>query len=232
MLTPQDIQEKGFDKAIFGGYEMTAVDAFLEELQYDYETILNENSALKLKISDLESTVKSFYDSESSMRIALATAKNTCEDMINETEEHCRQILDTKNEEYRRKFAELDEKVAAEEDRLARACADTDKYIAAVRRLAEKQEEYLSGLRQITDEARPANPPRAVYNPPIDDNAMPSIPDLEDMEETDTDTFEEINSFVSQVMSEEEAKPAEDIPEEPADMTRKFGLGKNKKFKK
>ena len=141
------------------------------------------------------------------MRIALATAKNTCEDMINETEEHCRQILDTKNEEYRRKFAELDEKVAAEEDRLARACADTDKYIAAVRRLAEKQEEYLSGLRQITDEARPANPPRAVYNPPIDDNAMPSIPDLEDMEETDTDTFEEINSFVSQVMSEEEAKP-------------------------
>lgn len=230
MLTPQDIQDKGFDKAIFGGYEMTAVDAFLEEIQYDYETVLNENAAMKLKICDLEKTLQSFHESESSMRIALATAKKTCEDMINETEEHCRQTLETRNEEYSRKFAELDEQIRAEEGRLARACNDTDKYIAAVRRLAEKQEEYLAGLRQVTDESRPINPP--VQAPPVDDSVMPTIPDLEDMEDTDTDTAEEINSFVAQVMNEEGGQAAAEAEKESADLTKKIYTGKHRKSRK
>ena len=32
MYTPQDIQNKEFTKAVFGGYDMTAVDDFLEAL--------------------------------------------------------------------------------------------------------------------------------------------------------------------------------------------------------
>ncbi len=30
MITPQDIKEKTFEKALFGGYDMAAVDRFLE----------------------------------------------------------------------------------------------------------------------------------------------------------------------------------------------------------
>ena len=30
MLTPQEISEKEFTKAVFGGYDMSAVDDFLE----------------------------------------------------------------------------------------------------------------------------------------------------------------------------------------------------------
>ena len=32
MLTPQNFREKTFDKAIFGGYDMAAVDDFLDEI--------------------------------------------------------------------------------------------------------------------------------------------------------------------------------------------------------
>jgi cell division initiation protein len=233
MLTPQDIQNKGFDKAVFGGYEMTGVDAFLEELQLDYEQLVNENKSLKAKVSELEKKIDSYHATEDSMRIALATAQKTSEDMVADAREQCRVMLEKANDEYGRKFAELDEQVKTEEDRLARACADTDKYIAAVRRLAEKQEEYLAGLRQVTDESRPANPPRQIAQrvQKIDDSKLPTIPDLEDMEDTDTDTAEEINLFISQVMSEEEPKaeaPAEPEPEAD-DSTKQINPKRNRK---
>ena len=36
MMTPQQIQEISFEKAIFGGYDMTSVDEVLEPLTEDY----------------------------------------------------------------------------------------------------------------------------------------------------------------------------------------------------
>lgn len=233
MLTPQDIQNKGFDKAVFGGYEMTAVDAFLEELQYDYEKLMNENTALKAKVKELEAKVDSYHATEDSMRIALATARKTSDDMIADAKEQCRTMLANANEEYGRKFAELDEQIKTEEDRLARACADTDKYIAAIKRLAEKQEEYLDGLRQVTDESRPANPPRQVAQrvQKIDDSKMPTIPDLEDMDDPDTDTAEEINNVVAELLNEEE-KAGENAGADPADETKTIRSNKRSRKNK
>ena len=217
MLTPHDIQTKGFNKAVFGGYDMNAVDAFLEEVQMDFETLSTENASLRSRVKALENEVNGYHETEASMRIALATAKKTSDDMIREAEEKRRVMLDMANEEYGRKFAELNEQLLAEQDRLARACADTDKYIAAVRRLAEKQEEYLSGLRQVTDEYRPDIPVSSIPEP-VDDSALPTIPDLDDLDDADTATAEEINTVVSDGLGEEEPLP--DIPETVEDATK------------
>ena len=230
MLTPQDIQNKGFDKAVFGGYEMTAVDAFLEELQFDYEKLVNENAALKAKVGELEAKVDSYHATEDSMRIALATAQKTSDDMIADAKEQCRVMLANANEEYGRKFAELNEQLQTEEDRLARACADTDKYIAAIKRLAEKQEAYLNGLRQVTDESRPANPPRQMaQRVKIDDSKLPTIPDLEDLDDPDTDTAEEINNVVAEVLQDEENGEIKEAIEDSADKTKQIRSKRNKR---
>ena len=50
MFTPKELQEKTFDKAIFGGYDMQMVDEFLEPLTQDYITLYKENSVLKSKL--------------------------------------------------------------------------------------------------------------------------------------------------------------------------------------
>ena len=50
MLTPQDIQNKEFVKAVFGGYDMQGVDDFLEELTDDYAALYKDNAILKSKI--------------------------------------------------------------------------------------------------------------------------------------------------------------------------------------
>ena len=51
MFTPQEVSEKVFPKASFGGgYSMSAVDEFLDALTEDYSTLFKENVTLKAKL--------------------------------------------------------------------------------------------------------------------------------------------------------------------------------------
>ena len=42
MFTPQQIEQISFSRATFGGYDMQAVDEFLEPLTEDYITLYKE----------------------------------------------------------------------------------------------------------------------------------------------------------------------------------------------
>lgn len=50
MFTPQQIDQISFNRATFGGYDMQAVDEFLEPLTEDYVTLYKENALLKSKM--------------------------------------------------------------------------------------------------------------------------------------------------------------------------------------
>ena len=39
MLTPQELQNKKFEKAVFGGYDMAQVDDFLDSILLIYHTL-------------------------------------------------------------------------------------------------------------------------------------------------------------------------------------------------
>ena len=54
MLTPQEVSNHAFAKAVMGGYNMAMVDEFLDELTDDYTSLYKENAALKEKVSELE----------------------------------------------------------------------------------------------------------------------------------------------------------------------------------
>ena len=47
MLTPQEVSTHAFSKAMMGGYNMSAVDEFLDVLTDDYTALYKENAALK-----------------------------------------------------------------------------------------------------------------------------------------------------------------------------------------
>ena len=74
MLTPQNIQEQEFNKAVFGGYDMGAVDDFLETVSADYTALYKENAVLKGKLKVLVDKVEEYRSTEDSMRMALLTA--------------------------------------------------------------------------------------------------------------------------------------------------------------
>ena len=60
MLTPQEVSERAFPKASFGGYNMGQVDEFLDILTADYTSLYNENAVLKSKMKVLVEKVEEY----------------------------------------------------------------------------------------------------------------------------------------------------------------------------
>ena len=58
MITPQQIEQVSFGKQTFGGYDMQAVDEFLEPLTEDYIALYKENALLKSKMRVLGSKLE------------------------------------------------------------------------------------------------------------------------------------------------------------------------------
>ena len=97
MFTPQQIEEVSFKKATFGGYDMQAVDDFLEPLTQDYITLYKENALLKSKMRVLVGKLEEYRENEESMKDAMANAQRTCERMVREAEQKCAQMLSDAN---------------------------------------------------------------------------------------------------------------------------------------
>ena len=68
MLTPQEVSERAFPKASFGGYNMAQVDEFLDVLTEDYSALYSENAVLKSKMKVLVEKVEEYRSTEEAMR--------------------------------------------------------------------------------------------------------------------------------------------------------------------
>ena len=92
MITAQDIREKTFEKS-FNGYNMSQVDAFLDELSAELSAAAKENAALKSKMKVLVEKLEEYRAQEQSMRKAILTAQRNADNMIAEAERKAAQIL-------------------------------------------------------------------------------------------------------------------------------------------
>ena len=97
MFTPQQIEQISFGRATFGGYDMQAVDEFLEPLTEDYVTLYKENALLKSKIRVLVEKLEEYRANEASMKDAIINAQKTCDLMVKEAESKCTQMLSEAN---------------------------------------------------------------------------------------------------------------------------------------
>ena len=93
MFTPQEIQEKTFVKAVFGGYDMQTVDEFLEPLTEDYITLYKENAVLKSKMKVLVEKLEEYRAQEQSMRKAMISAQRAADAVMAEAEKKAAQLM-------------------------------------------------------------------------------------------------------------------------------------------
>ncbi len=121
MITPQEIEEISFSRATFGGYDMKAVDEFLEPLTEDYITLYKENALLKSKMKVLVTKLEEYRASESSMKDAIVNAQKTCDKMVKEAEEKCKQMLIDANNAAAENAKNADALISAENDRVEEA---------------------------------------------------------------------------------------------------------------
>ena len=97
MFTPQEIDQIAFNRVPFGGYDMQAVDQFLEPLTEDYITLYKENALLKSKMRVLVGKLEEYRKNEASMKDAIVNAQKTCDLMVKEAEAKCTQMLTDAN---------------------------------------------------------------------------------------------------------------------------------------
>ena len=129
MMTPQEVASSTFPKATLGGYNMAAVDVFLDKLTEDYTTLYKENAALKAKIKVLVDKMEEYHAMEDTMRTTLLTAQKMANGMIAEAEEKRNTMLADAQTQARERMAELSAEIAAQEQRLVAARAEIDQKI-------------------------------------------------------------------------------------------------------
>ena len=136
MLTPQDIRDKQFVKAVFGGYDMATVDDFLEELTEDYAALYKENAILKSKIKVLVEKVEEYRATEDAMRMALLTAQKMGDDLVTEAQKQRTDMLASVEEEAEDRRQQILAQTADEAARLEDARAATNAYAEETRKIA------------------------------------------------------------------------------------------------
>ena len=182
MLTPQDIEKVAFGRATFGGYDMQAVDAFLEPLTEDYITLFKENALLKSKMKVLVTKLEEYRANEASMKDALAQTQKTCDDMVADAEAKCTQMMQEAGAAAAEKAKGADALVAAEEGRVEEARQ------LAYKRIEELKNQVASCVKALERIQQ--------SNIPVDVPAMPY--DYDRAEQTlkgrDDDVAEEISA--------------------------------------
>ena len=146
MLTPRDIHEVGFSKAVFGGYDMESVDDFLEIVADDYAKLYKDNAVLKSKIKVLVDKIEEYRQTEDSMRMALLTAQRTSEDLLNRAKTKSTNIVAGAEAEAEARLADIQRQIELENKRLVKAQSETYEFLKTSRKLIEVYNTFLNKI--------------------------------------------------------------------------------------
>ena len=155
MMTPQEVANCTFAKAVMGGYNMASVDDFLDKLTEDYTALYKENAALKAKLKVLADKMEEYRQVEDAMRSTLLTAQKMATSMVSEAEQKRDAIIADAASGAKARLQEIQREVEAEEDRLSTVRADVEQQIQAEQaRLATAQEElrtFIDSVRKVCE---------------------------------------------------------------------------------
>ena len=184
MITSQDIRAKGFDKAVFGGYDSASVDQFLENVARTVDDQVREISTLKSKMKILANKVEEYRSTEEAMRLALVSAQQLAAQIEADAKEKAQAILDDATVQSLEILSDLKKQIAAEDAKLDAAKASYAAFMAEAREMCQRQLRFLDEL--------PEN---------VDGIAMPEIESVESEEDAEIDAIIEELAEVPDLMN-------------------------------
>ena len=139
MITAQDIREKTFEKAKFGGYDMASVDDFLEDLAEEVTASQKENAVLKSKMKILVDKIEEYRANEEALNMAVLSAQKLAVQIESEARARANAMLAEADRQVNAKIGSIAEQADAEENRLAAAKSATLKFLESMREVCNKQ---------------------------------------------------------------------------------------------
>ena len=158
MLTPQEVSSHAFPKAVMGGYNMSSVDEFLDELTEDYSALYKENTALKAKLKVLVEKVEDYRATEDSMRATLLTAQKMADSIVREAETKRDMILARADLDVQDRINELKAVMEANEKRMQIGQQELAGFIAAVRDVCQRELAALELLPELPVDIKRVEP--------------------------------------------------------------------------
>jgi cell division initiation protein len=80
-ISPQDIRQQQFTIKLFRGFDPQEVDAFLEDVADDYETLLKECQLLKEQLAAQEERQRGVAELEKALQDTLLTAQRLADEL-------------------------------------------------------------------------------------------------------------------------------------------------------
>ena len=159
MITAQDIREKGFERVRLNGYDMAAVDEFLEELADDVAASQKENAVLKSKMKVLVDKIEEYRANEEALNSAILSAQKLAVQIENEARQRAAATIAEADKKAQDTIGSIAARADAEEKRLADAKAACAKFFEAARSLCNGQLGKLEAIEK--DLGIPAAPEEA-----------------------------------------------------------------------
>ena len=156
MLTPQEVSARSFTKTMMGGYNMTQVDEFLDELTDNYTSLYKENASLKAKMKVLVEKVEEYRATEESMRATLLTAQRMADSILKEAEEKRDSILQEAETTAQGKLDSFQKEAEQYDKRLRQGREEIQRFVAETRALCEKELKFLEEFPNLPAEESPA----------------------------------------------------------------------------
>lgn len=139
MTTPQDIREKVFEVSVFKGYDMGAVDDYLDLLANELGAVQKENAALKTKMKVLVDKIEEYRGNEGALNMAILSAQKLSVQIESDARARAASIISEAEAKAAAALGGLDEKIATEEARLQALKISTAKMFDSARELCKKQ---------------------------------------------------------------------------------------------
>ena len=180
MITAQDIREKTFEKSRIGGYDMAAVDDFLEILADDITASQKENAVLKSKMKVLVDKIEEYRANEEALHMAVLSAQKLAVQIENEARARAAAMIEDAEKQVKARTGDIEAEVEKQEKRLAEATAASEKFFEGMRAMCNAQLKNLDAIAAKTFDKAPAAPAAPVKEPVEDDVkiAEETIPDL------------------------------------------------------
>lgn len=161
MMTPQQLDEQVFPKAVFGGYDMQAVDEFLMPLSEDYKTLYKENAVLKSKLRILVEKLEEYRQQEATMQNAMVAAQQAADQVIQEAERKAAEMMNEaeKTAHHAAVVASRSNEIDTETQRLNKAKAAAASFIDTLEKDIQHHLDLLNNLKMMdlsTPEEAPA----------------------------------------------------------------------------
>ncbi len=134
-INPIDIRQQQFGVRMFRGLDPSEVEAFLEDVAEDYESVMKENALLKEQLATLEERTRNLAEREKTLQETLVTTHRLAEEMKAASKREAQLVL---------REAELSAEKMMEESRAEEAKIHTE--ILALKRVR----------RQLVDDLRAA----------------------------------------------------------------------------